>query len=157
MSLLLRLSLIVTMTCLSSGLFAQKDSIWLKCPLDEATIIPPPKNIIHYEEPDLCIVLISVPDTTAKACHNGKVTNIQQTEDGKWDVVFYYKDYYFWYSGLEKVIVKRNDNLLAGQPVGYLTPGDKMEMLMFNFETPVDPTRYLNCKKIITDEKLMKN
>lgn len=130
-------------------LFAQKDSIWLQCPLNEATVVPPPKNEIHYDEPDLCIVLFSRPDTVAKACFSGKVTNVEQTDDGKWDVVFYYKDYYFWYSGLTKVIVRRNDNLKTGQPVGYITPGNKMEMLLFKFETPLDPIRFLDCKGVL--------
>ncbi|HEV7781837.1 MAG TPA: hypothetical protein VGO58_11270, partial [Chitinophagaceae bacterium] len=102
-------------------LFAQQqDSVWLQCPLNEAMVVPPPKNVIHYDEPDLCIVLVSKPDTVAKACITGKVTNVEQTDDGKWDVVFYYKDYYFWYSGLSKVIVRRNDVIKVGQPLGYI-------------------------------------
>jgi Peptidase family M23 len=152
MKRLVKLCLLMILVSSSTTLFAQKDSIWLQCPLNEATVVPPPKNVIHYDEPDLCIVLVSVPDTVVKACYNGRVTNVQQTEDGKWDVVFYYKDFYFWYSGLEKVIVKRNDNLKTGQPVGYVGIGQKMEMLLFNFETPVDPIRYLDCKGILKKE-----
>jgi len=153
MKLLVKSCLLAALIYIPVGLYAQNDSIWLSCPLEEAMIIPPPKNMIHYEEPDMCIVLVSIPDTVVKACYDGKVTNVQQTEDGKWDVVFYYKDYYFWYSGLQKVTVRRNDNLKAGQPVGFLTPGTNMEMLMFNFETPIDPTRYLGCKKMTGTEK----
>lgn len=122
------------------------DSVWLKCPLEEAVIVPPPKNVIHYDEPDLCIVLVSKPDTTVKACINGKVTNVEQTDDGKWDVVYYYKDYYFWFSGLSKATVRRNDVVKAGQPIGYISPGDKVEMLLYKFETQLDPTRFLDCK-----------
>lgn len=128
---------------------AQKDSVWLQCPLNDAVVVPPPKNVIHYDEPDLCIVLSSVPDTVVKACYSGRVTNVQQTDEGKWDVVFYYKDFYFWYSGMTKVTVKRNDNLKVGQPVGYIAKGDKMEMLLFKFETPLDPVRYLDCKGVL--------
>jgi hypothetical protein len=126
---------------------AQKDSIWLKCPLDEAMIVPPPKGTIQWDEPDLCIVLHSKPDTVAKACYAGKVSNVQLNEEGKWDVVFYFKDYYFWYSGMEKALVRKNDNLKAGQPVGYIAKGGKLEMLLFKFETPLDPTKYLDCNK----------
>ena len=107
--------------------YGQKDSVWLKCPLDEAIIVPPPKNVMKFDEPDLCVGLVSVPDTTVKACITGRVSNVIQNEDEKWDVVFYYRDYYFWYSGLSKVIVKKNDNLKASQPLGYITPGDKLE------------------------------
>lgn len=131
------------------GLMAQKDSIWLTCPLNGATIVPPPKNAIRFDPPDLCVVMVSIPDTAVKACFTGRVTNTEQTEDGKWDVVFNYKDYYFWYSGLEKIIVKRNDNLKAGQPVAYIASGEKIELLMFNFETPLDPTKYLDCKRML--------
>ena len=148
MKALVKYSLIVLLV-LPLNLVAQKDSIWLVCPLNGATVVPPPKNAIRYDPPDLCVVLTSIPDTVVKACFTGRVTNVEQTEDGKWDVVFYYKDYYFWYSGLAKSIVKRNDNLKAGQPVGYITPGEKMELLLFNFETPLDPTKYLDCKRML--------
>lgn len=149
MKRLVKTCLLIAIIFSPATLLAQKDSIWLQCPLNEATVVPPPKNVIHYDEPDLCIVLVSVPDTVVKACYNGRVTNVQQTDEGKWDVVFYYKDYYFWYSGLSKVIVKRNDNLKGGQPVGYIAPGEKVEMLMFKFETPLDPLKYLDCKGVL--------
>jgi hypothetical protein len=142
--------LAVVVICFPVSVFAQKDSIWLQCPLNNATVVPPPKNVIHYNEPDFCIVLVSLPDTVVKACFKGKVTNVEQTDDGKWDVVFYDKDYYFWYSGLSKLVVRKNDNLKMGQPVGYITQGDKIEMLLFKFETPLDPTRYLDCNKGVT-------
>ena len=139
--------ILISSTPLAS--FAQADSVWLVCPLNEATVVPPPKNVIHYDQPDLCIVLQSVPDTVVKACFNGKVTNLEQTEDGKWDMVFYYRDYYFWYSGLAKPLVKRNDVLKAGQPVGTIQPGEKIEMLLYRFETQLDPTRYLGCGNVL--------
>ncbi len=129
--------------------YGQKDSVWLKCPLDEAIIVPPPKNVMKFDEPDLCVGLVSVPDTTVKACITGRVSNVIQNEDEKWDVVFYYRDYYFWYSGLSKVIVKKNDNLKASQPLGYITPGDKLELSIYKFETPLDPTRFLDCKVVM--------
>lgn len=144
--------MLVMFLLLPATLLAQKDSIWLKCPLEEAMVVPPPKNIMRFDEPDLCIVLVSVPDTTVKACITGRVTNVVQNDDGKWDVVFYYKDYYFWYSGLSKVIVRRNDNLKTGQSIGYIDPGGKLEFLMYNFETPMDPVKYLDCKKVLKTE-----
>ncbi len=144
--------MLVMFLLLPATLLAQKDSIWLKCPLEEAMVVPPPKNIMRFDEPDLCIVLVSVPDTTVKACITGRVTNVVQNDDGKWDVVFYYKDYYFWYSGLSKAIVRRNDNLKTGQSIGYIDPGGKLEFLMYNFETPMDPVKYLDCKKVLKTE-----
>lgn len=152
MKYLVNSCLLIALSIIPVLVSAQKDSVWLQCPLNFATVVPPPKNVIHYDEPDLCIVLASVPDTIVKACYSGRVTNVQQTDDGKWDVVFFYKDFYFWYSGLTKVIVRRNENLKIGQPVGTIGSGDRIEMLMFNFETPMDPARYLDCKTVLKSD-----
>jgi hypothetical protein len=134
-------------------LWAQTDSIRLACPLEEAIVVPPPKNAIRYDPPDLCIVLMSKPDTTVKSVINARVTNTEIDEDGKHGVVLFAKikgkDYYFWYTGMSRAVVRRNDNVKLGQALGYIAPGDKIEMLMFQFETPVDPTKYLDCKGVL--------
>ncbi len=138
---------------------AQQDSVWLKCPLDEAVVVPPSKNAIRYDPPDLCIVLTSKPDTTVKACIESRVTNVEQNEEGTWDIVLFYrnrrtnKDYYFWYTGLNRTIVRRNDILKVGQAIGHIVPGGKMEMLMYEFETQLDPSKYLDCKVVLKSEK----
>jgi len=143
------------LSIISLSLFAQKDSVWLVCPLNDATVVPPSKNAIRYDPPDLCIVLMSKPDTTVKACVTGRITNVERNDEGTWDVVFFYKDrntnkdYYFWYAGMKSVVVKRNDMVKAGQPVGYIVPGQKIEMLMYQFETQLDPLRYLSCKTVL--------
>ena len=139
---------------LPAALMAQTDStIRLLCPLDDAEVIPPPKNAMHYDPPDLCVVLTSKPDTVVKAVVNARVTNTEIDEDGKHGVVLFAKikgkDYYFWYTGMTKAIVKRNMMVTAGQPLGYLAPGEKIEMLMFQFETPIDPSKYLECKTVL--------
>lgn len=144
--------LIAALFMLPVCVYAQQDSIWLKCPLDDAMVVPPPKNIMKFDEPDLCIVLVSIPDTTVKAVIGGRVSNVVQNDDGNWDVVFYYRDYYFWYAGLSKALVKRGDNVKTGQPLGYIPVGGKLEFLMYNFETPVDPVKYLDCKKVLKTE-----
>jgi hypothetical protein len=138
-----------------SILLAQKDSIRLICPLNDATVVPPPKNAIEFDQPDLCIVLTSVPDTIVKACTGARVTNVVKNEDegGKWEVVIFckYKDkeYYFWYTGLEKVIVRRNELLKEGQTIGFIKPSGTIELLMYDFETQVDQTKYLDCKNVL--------
>jgi hypothetical protein len=138
-------------TCLGipAILFAQKDSVWLQCPLNEAMVVPPPKNVIHYDEPDMCVVLSSKPDTSVKACTMGKVSNIEKTEDGKYGVVYYYKDYYFWYTNLETLLVRKNENIQAGQVIGTISKGTNLELMLFKFETPVDVTRFLGCKSVL--------
>ncbi len=134
------------------NLAAQKDSIRLVCPLNEATVVPPPKNAIKYNEPDLCVVLVSIQDTVVKAVYNGKITNVEFDEETLNGVVMFAKinnkDYYFWYTGMSKLLVHRNDVVKAGQALGYISQGHKIELLMYQFETPVDPTKYLDCKGI---------
>ena len=107
---------------------------------------------MKFDEPDLCIVLVSIPDTTVKAVITGRVSNVVQNDDGNWDVVFYYRDYYFWYAGLSKALVRRGDNVKTGQPLGYIPIGGKLEFLMYNFETPVHPVKYPDCKKVLKTE-----
>jgi len=154
MKLMVKLCLLLGIF-LPSLTFAQSDSIRLTCPLNEAVVVPPNKNAIHYDPPDLCITLTSRPDTIVKACINGRVTNVEQNDEGTWDVVFFYKDYrknkeyYFWYTGMKNVIVKRNDNVKAGQPIGFIMPGTPLEMLMYEFETQLDPSKYIDCGKVL--------
>ena len=137
-------------------LAAQSDSIRLSCPLDEAIVVPPPKNAIHYDPPDLCVVLTSKPDTTVKAVFDAQVTNVVVDEEGRYEVVLFAKiknkDYYFWYTGLKKAVVRRHNIVKAGQPLGFINPGDKLEMLMYQFETPLDPSKYLDCKDVLSSQ-----
>ncbi|MEO7925005.1 MAG: M23 family metallopeptidase [Chitinophagaceae bacterium] len=134
-------------------LMAQTDSFRLICPLNNATIVPPPQNVIHYDEPDLCIVLQSIPDTLVKSVGNGRVTNTEFTEESKGGVVLFVKikgkDYYFWYTGLDKLLVKRNDVVKIGQPLGIIASGERVELMMYEFETPLDPVKYLDCKNVL--------
>ena len=130
----------------------QNDSIHLLCPLNEAKVVLPAKNLIHYDETDFCMMLVSISDTEVKAVTNGIVTNVVQSEeeDGKWEVVFTTKyknkEYYFWYTGMTSIIVRRNNVIKEGQTIGYIKSGEKIELLMYDFETPVDPAKYLDCK-----------
>jgi len=153
MKRLVKVALVVGLL-LPCAIKAQTDSIRLLCPLNDAIVVPPPKNAIRYDPPDMCIVLTSAPDTIVKACTGARVTNVvQNDEDGKWEVVLFAKykskEYYFWYTGMERVVVKRNDALKEGQTLGFIKPSGRIELLMYDFETPIDPTRFLGCQKTI--------
>lgn len=153
-NLRLFLSLLIIIPACS---WSQVDStIRLACPLEDAIVVPPPKNAIHYDPPDLCVVLMSKPDTSVKAVLDARVTNVEIDEEGRYGVVLFAKikgkDYYFWYTGLKKAIVSRHNMVKKGQPLGYITAGEKIEMLMFQFETPVDPSRHLDCKGVLRSE-----
>ena len=132
-------------------------NIKLICPLNEAVIVPPPQHVIHYDQPDLCVVLQSVPDTIVKSVGLGRVTNTEFTEESKGGVILFVKisgkDYYFWYTGMSKVLVKRNEVVKLGQPLGYVSPGERIELLMYEFETPVDPVQFLDCKNVLKIDK----
>ncbi len=135
---------------------AQKDSIRLFCPLEEAVLVPPPKNAMKYDPPDLCIVLTSLPDSIVKSVANARVTNVEIDEEGKYGIVIFSKinnkDYYFWYTGLNKTLVSKNTLIKAGQAIGYIEPGGRVEMLMYQFETQLDPSKYLDCKNVLKNE-----
>jgi hypothetical protein len=134
-------------------LLSQSPAFKLICPLDQATVVPPAQNAMRYDVPDLCIVLVSVPDTVVKAVGTGRITNVEYTEESGNGVVLFTrldgKDYYFWYTGLKKVIVRRNDVIKIGQPLGYINPGERIELSMYEFETPLDPLKYLPCPKVL--------
>jgi hypothetical protein len=146
-AIIVLLTLAFSLSSIQKG-FAQKDSLLLICPLESAKIIPPSKNAVQWNVPDMCAVIESNNmDTIAKACHEGKITNVQLNDEGTWDVVFYYQNYYFWYTGVTKCLVRRNDVVKAGQPIGLLPKNGRLELLLFEFETPLDVTKYLSCKK----------
>jgi len=145
--------LLATICCLPLLAAAQNNNFVLPCPLNEATVVPPPKNAVKLDEPDLCIVLMSIPDTVVKSVGLGRITNTENTEESGYGVVMFSKingkEYYFWYTGMNKLLVKRNDIVKPGQPLGYVAPGNKIELSMYEFETPVDPTKHLDCKGVL--------
>lgn len=145
--------------CLLAAMFAvfvssaQNNTFPLVCPLNEATVVPPPKNAVKLDEPDFCIVLTSIPDSVVKSLGTGRITNTENTEESGYGVVLFAKvggkEYYFWYTGMNKLLVKRNDVVKPGQPIGYISPGSRIELTMYEFETPVDPLKYLDCKGVL--------
>ena len=138
--------LVLCITGLSS--IAQKtDSLKLLCPLNNAVEPPAEKKSFDMGAEQPKLFLTSATDTTVKACISGTVTNIMRDEEGKYEVMFHNKDHYFWYSGLTKATVRKGQKLQAGEAIGLLTPGHKMELMLYDFETPVDPKKFLNCGK----------
>jgi len=150
MKTIFKSGLLALLCYVPTSLLAQKDSLKLVCPLEEGVIVPPAINLVKLDPPDLSVMLTSIPDTVVKAVVNASVTNIERDDEGKFGVVLFArhenKDYYFWYTGLSKLTVRRLEQIKAGQPLGLMDPGSKIELLMFDFETPVDVARYLDCK-----------
>lgn len=116
----------------------------LLCPLADA------KEVLEKQPyslgKELKIILSSPSDTTVKAGIAGTVTNVQMDEDRKYIVVLEFKTYYIWYSGINKSLVKEDQKIKAGDMLGTLAPGGKLELHFFDFEEPIDPKKYLDCK-----------
>lgn len=125
---------------------AKKDSLTvLTCPLLQAIESAPEKPAYTTGEPEKKIILSSNSDTLVKACISGKVTNVQQDDEGKFEIIFYHNDYWFWYSGISKATVRKGQQLKEGDAIGVLPAGQKMELLIYDFETQLEPKKYLNC------------
>jgi len=139
--------LLVIFLCLPLHLLAQKkDTLRLACLLDNATEHQE-KQAINVGQKELKIILSSATDTLVKACTDAVISTIQQDEEGKWEIVFNHKDYWFWLSGLAKPTVRKDQKVKTGDTLGTLLPGQKIELLLFDFETPIDPKKYMNCGK----------
>lgn len=124
-----------------------KDSLGvLACPLNGG-YQPAVKQAYDYDKPSLNIILTSNTDSAVRASIDGTVSKVQYGDDGKQEIVFYHNDYWFWYSGIGRAAVRPNQKIKAGDVLGYIQPGEQIEVLIYDFETPIDPKRYLDCKK----------
>jgi hypothetical protein len=110
-----------------------------------------PKEAFTWDPPDMKVIMKSTIDTAIRCCIDAKVLSINTTDDGRYEMVVYYKEYYFWYYGITKPLVNVNQNLKAGQVLGSYTFGNEMEFRMFKDEDMMDPREFLECK--ITDPK----
>jgi hypothetical protein len=104
-----------------------------------------PKEAFTWDPPDKKVIMISKVDTAIRACIDAKVLSINPTEDGRYEMVIYYNEYYFWYYGITKALVNVNQVIKAGQVLGLYTFGQEMEFRMFKDEEPMDPREFLQC------------
>ena len=137
--------ILLTTLCLASSVFSQTDSLRLVCPFESGTGREP-KEAVTWDPPEKKIIMITKKDTVIRSCVDAKVSNVNPTEDGRYEVVIYYKDFYFWYYGVTKPYVKRGDVLKAGQALVFYQPGTEIEFRMFKKEEPMDPRKLLDCK-----------
>ena len=128
----------------------QKFDKKLLCPFENG-MGREPKEPFTWDPPDKKVIMISKIDTAIRSCIDAKVSSINPTEDGHYEVVIYYKDYYFWYYGMTKVLVNINQLVKAGQVLGTYKPGQEMEFRMFKDEQPIDSREFLECK--VNEEK----
>jgi len=128
----------------------QKFDKRLLCPFENG-MGREPKEAFTWDPPDKKVIMISKADTAIRSCIDAKVLSINPTEDGRFEIVIYYKDYYFWYFGIKKALVNVNQVIKAGQVLGTYTFGQEMEFRMFKDEEPVDPREFLECR--VNEEK----
>ena len=117
----------------------------LMCPFENG-MGREPKEAYTWDPPDKKVIMISKVDTAIRSCIDGKVLRVNPTEDGRYEIVIYYKEYYFWYYGISKALVNVNQQIKAGQVLGNYTFGQEMEFRMFKDEELMDPREYLECK-----------
>ncbi|MES1224195.1 MAG: M23 family metallopeptidase, partial [Bacteroidota bacterium] len=122
------------------------DSLKLLCPVPGAVMLSPSQEGVGYKG-DVKVIFKSAADTLFLAPADGKIDLITTGEGGKYEIVMHYYNYNLWFTGISKVLVKQNDTPKKGQPIGRINPGDEVELLLFDDEEPVDPKKYLDCKK----------
>ncbi|HEX6170818.1 MAG TPA: hypothetical protein VFZ33_14055 [Chitinophagaceae bacterium] len=132
------------------GKSGQKFDKRLLCPFENGMGLEP-KEAFSWDPPDKKVIMISRTDTAIRSCIDARVLSINPTEDGRFEMVIYYKEWYFWYFGISKALVNVNQQIKAGQVLGNYTFGQEMEFRMFKDEEPMDPREFLECK--ISEEK----
>jgi hypothetical protein len=112
-----------------------------------------PKEAFSWDPPDQKVIMISRVDTAIRSCIEGEVLSINPTEDGRFEMVVFYKEYYFWYYGISKALVNVKQQIKSGQVLGMYKFGTEMEFRMFKDEEPMDPRTFLECKVGEEDKK----
>lgn len=129
----------------SSGLFAQKDPVSLACPFEHGSGREP-KEAFTWEPKDLKVIMISRVDSIVHSCVNGTVSNVSATEDGRYEIVVFQNNLYFWYFGVAKPLVKKGERVAMRAAIGTYTFGTELEFRMFRNEEQLDPRNLLECK-----------
>ena len=130
---------------LGTLVFAQKDSLRLSCPMFDA-VMKTQKGSYKFNQPDMKVVIVSSTDTAARASIRGRISNVTLNDEGTYDVVMYFRDYYLWYTGITKASVKKGEVVKLGQVLGLIKPGNELEFLLFKNQEPLDPRKFLDCK-----------
>lgn len=132
------------LACLLSSA-QKKDSLKFTCLLQDAVEAAPAKAGIELGAKELKLVLSSQTDTLVKACADVVISTVQRDEYGRFELVFHHKHYWFWLSGLSSAVVRRDQKLKTGEVLGHVKRGEKIELLLYDFETPLDPKKYMKC------------
>lgn len=147
-----RLNILLILLLVAAAISAQprkkikKDSLQvMPCMLENAK--EPPVEKLSYDPgvTELKLEIVSDSDTVLKAPVDATVSIIQRDENGTTEIVFFHDDYYFWVSGITRADVYKNKKVKKGDKLGFVAPGKKIEILLYDFETPMDPKKYFEC------------
>lgn len=116
-----------------------------KCPLLNARQHIDSAAIKLFGTEDLKLIISSSTDSLVKAPADGVVLSVLKLPGGLYELVFQVDDFYFWFSGLQQTDLKGQQNVQAGQALGKLKTGNKLELLLFDEQQPVHPLEYLPC------------
>lgn len=122
-----------------------KDSLQMSCLLNDAVEAPPKKAAYSIGVQQPLLRITSVTDSLVKSGLTGTVSIVQADGKGKMEVVYYFQDYYVWISGLSKANVVKNQKVQPTDVIGTLKPGDVLDILVTDFDTEVDPRKYIKC------------
>jgi hypothetical protein len=138
--------LILSTVLFVSQLIAQKDDkLTLLCPLKNPQG-KEPKEAFMWNPPDKKVTMISNLDSLVYSSLQGKVSNVSVTDDNRYEVVIYYKEYYIWYYGITKPAVRIGQDVKAGEKIGSYAPGSELEFRLFKDEDAIDPREMLECR-----------
>ena len=146
----MRFLLLIVLIAFGSTILSAQDNIKLTCPLDHS-LGREPKEAYAWDPKDLKVIMVSKVDTSVRSCITGTVSNVAKSEDGNYEVVIYYKNYYFWYVGVSNPVVKKNQAVTARQIIGTYRPGTELEFRMFKDEATMDPRQILECTILKAD------
>ncbi len=145
-SAILSLLLLLTLS-VSAQRRVKTDSLRVTCFLQQATEVQAGPDAIDLGTKEIRLLLTSRTDTVVRAGTTGKVTTLSRADDGTWEIVFHHDDYYFWISGIREPKVRRQQGVKPDDPIGLINPGDRVEIRLYDFETPVDVKQFMNCPR----------
>lgn len=119
----------------------------LTCPLEYGTGSEQ-KEAYSWDSPEQKLVMMSKVDSNVRSCISATVVKAEPSEDNSYDIVINVKEFYFWYHGQMKPVVKVGQKVKAGQTLAIYIQGTELEFRMFKEEEMKDPREFLDCKAV---------
>jgi len=151
MKIIYQYLLLTILSCVAASTNAQvKDSIPLICPFEHGSGREP-KEAFTWDPPDQKVIMISHVDSIIRSCVSGDVVKVVNNEENGYEIVIFYKEFYFWYNNVAKPLVTVRQKVKAGDAIGVYKMGEEMEFRMYKElkkSEPImmDPRNWLECK-----------